>query len=66
MKISNEFPDLMTETRPRVDTKTAAHWLNRRPQTLRTYAMTGHPIAPVRFNGRLAWKVSDIRALMGV
>lgn len=65
-KTPRQFPDLLTETRPTVDTATAAHWLSRRPQTLRVYALTGHPICPVRFNGRLAWPVSEIKRVMGV
>jgi hypothetical protein len=50
-----------------VDTATAAYYLNRRPQTLRAWACfeTG-PIRPMRINGRLAWRVADIKAVMGV
>jgi hypothetical protein len=65
-KAQRQFPDLLTEKRPTVDTATAAHWLSRQPQTLRVYALTGHPIRPVRFNGRLAWPVSEIKRAMGV
>jgi len=60
------FPDLRTEQRPAVDTATAAHWLSRRPQTMRIWALTGHPIMPRRVNGRLAWPVAEIRRLLGV
>lgn len=46
-------------------TDEAAAALNRRPQTLRKWAgRENGPIRPVRINGRLAWKVSDIRALL--
>ena len=61
-----QFPDLRTEQRPAVDTATAAHWLSRRPQTMRIWALTGHPIMPRRINGRLAWPVSEIKKLLGV
>lgn len=61
-----QFPDLRTEQRPAVDTATAAHWLSRRPQTMRIWALTGHPIMPRRINGRLAWLVADIKKLLGV
>lgn len=60
------FPPLETVTRPTLDTTAAAFYLNRRPQTLRIWALTGHPIAPVRCNGRLAWPVAEIRRLLGV
>ena len=60
------FPDLRTEQRPAVDTATAAHWLSRRPQTMRIWALTGDPIMPRRVNGRLAWPVSEIKKLLGV
>ena len=61
-----QFPPLESVTRPAVSTAAAAYYLNRKPQTLRTWAMTGSPIAPVRCNGRLAWPVSRIRELLGV
>lgn len=61
-----QFPDIMEEKRPTVDTATAAHWTNRKPQTLRIWALTGHPIMPRRINGRLAWPVAEIRSLLGV
>ena len=55
------------ETRPAVDTATAAHYLNRRPQTLRNWAChEDGPIRPIRVHGRLAWPTAEIRRLMGV
>ncbi|KWF23429.1 helix-turn-helix domain-containing protein [Burkholderia cenocepacia] len=46
-------------------TDEAAAALNRRPQTLRKWAcLENGPIRPVRINGRLAWRVSDIQALL--
>jgi hypothetical protein len=61
------FPPLETVNRPTVETASAAHYLNRRPQTLRGWACleTG-PVRPLRVNGRLAWPVSEIRRLLGV
>ena len=46
-------------------TDEAAPLLNRSNQTLRKWACleTG-PIRPVRINGRLAWRVADIAALL--
>ncbi len=60
------FPPLELETRPTVSTATAAYYLNRKPQTLRIWALTGHPIVPRRVNGRLAWSTDAIRKLLGV
>ncbi len=49
-----------------VPTDVAAAALNRRPQTLRKWAcLENGPIRPVRINGRLAWRVADIQALLG-
>lgn len=46
-------------------TDEAAAAINRRPQTLRKWAcLECGPIRPVRINGRLAWKVSDLQSLL--
>lgn len=61
------FPPLESVSRPAVDTAAAAHYLNRRPQTLRGWASADDgPLRPVRVHGRLAWSVSEIRKLLGV
>ena len=61
------IPPLDLVTRPTVDTNAAAHYLNRRPQTLRAWAChEDGPIHPRRIHGRLAWSVIEIRALVGV
>jgi hypothetical protein len=58
---------LALETRAALPTAEAAHHLNRANQTLRIWAMTGEgPLKPLRINGRLAWPVADIKALVGV
>lgn len=47
-------------------TDEAAAALNRKPQTLRKWAcLENGPIRPVRINGRLAWRVADLLALLG-
>ena len=62
-----QFPPLELESRPRVPTEQAAHYLNRRPQTLRIWACREDgPIRPIRINGRLAWPVSELRRVLGV
>ena len=66
---SPAFPPLDRETRPAVDTAAAAHYLNRRPQTLRVWAcLETFPagLRPVRVNGRLAWPVAGLRRVLGV
>ncbi|HMN91657.1 MAG TPA: hypothetical protein PKC60_00360 [Hydrogenophaga sp.] len=65
---AHHFPPLELESRPAVPTEQAAHYLNRRPQTLRWWAMRdgAGPIRPLRVNGRLAWPVSEIRRVVGV
>jgi hypothetical protein len=46
-------------------TDEAAAVLNRRPQTLRKWAcLENGPIRPIRINGRLAWRVSDLQQLL--
>ena len=44
-----QFPALEAVTRPAVSTAAAAHYLNRRPQTLRGWAcLENGPIRPIR------------------
>lgn len=46
-------------------TDEAAAAINRKPQTLRKWAcLENGPIRPVRINGRLAWRVADLAALI--
>lgn len=48
-----------------VTTLEAANLLNRKPQTLRKWAcLESGPIRPLRINGRLAWRLADIQALI--
>ena len=51
--------------RDTVPTPEAAHVLNRKDQTMRKWAcLENGPIRPVRINGRLAWRVVDLAALL--
>ena len=62
-----QFPPLELVNRPTVDTAAAAHYLNRRPQTLRGWAcLENGPIRPIRINGRLAWPVSELMRVLGM
>lgn len=61
------FTPLHLETRVAVETAVAARHLCRQPQTLRGWAcLSTGPLQPVRLNGRLAWRVEDIRKLLGI
>jgi len=65
--VSENFPELAEVARGRdtLPTNEAAPSINRRPQTLRKWAcLENGPIRPIRINGRLAWKVSDLRGLL--
>lgn len=61
------FGLLEHETRPGVETAAAAYYLNRKEQTLRSWACaeTG-PIRPRRINGRLFWPTARLRELVGL
>ena len=49
-----EFPPLELVNRPAVDTAAAAHYLNRKPQTLRGWAcMENGPLRPIRIKAML-------------
>ncbi len=63
------FSLLETETRPTVDTETAAHYLNYSTQTLRYWSHKGSgPLQPVRIPGsnKLQSRTAELRALLGV
>ena len=63
---ANAVP-LAQEIRTALPTAEAAYHLNRAQQTLRLWAMREDgPLRPVRINGRLAWKVADLRRVLGV
>lgn len=64
--VLDKFPPLEQVNRPTVPTEQAAYYLNRRPQTLREWAMTGKVIVPMRLNGRLAWPTAEIKRALGV
>ena len=62
-----QFTPLKLEHRPAVNTAAAAHYLSRRPQTLRGWAcLENGPLRPMRINGRLAWPVAELRRVLGV
>jgi len=67
---AQQYTPLAQEKRTHVDTAAAAHYLNRRPQTLRGWHCHGaFPTAslrPLAINGRLAWSVAAIKSVMGV
>lgn len=65
--IEPQFPPLEQINRPTVPTEQAGYYLDRRPQTMRIWAMREDgPLRPIRVNGRLHWPVADIRRLLGL
>lgn len=64
MELINQL--MARATLPEVlNTEAAAASINRKPQTLRKWAcLENGPIRPVRINGRLAWRVSDLQSLL--
>ena len=63
--VAQIFTPLEQITRPTVPTDAAAHYLNRKPQTLRSWAsLENGPLRPVRINGRLAWPIAGIKSLL--
>jgi len=62
-----DFPALaaVAKGRDTLPTDKAAIAINRAPQTLRKWAcLENGPIRPIRINGRLAWKISDLQNLL--
>lgn len=58
---------LASETRAVLSTREAAFQLGRAQQTLRLWACNEDgPLRPLRINGRLAWRVADLRKLLEV
>jgi hypothetical protein len=65
MNAEAKFIALAEETRSAIKTNEAAFHLGRSPQTLRKWACyEDGPVRPIRVNGRLAWLVADIKALL--
>ena len=64
----NVYEPIEQVTRPNVPTHQAAYYLDRKPQTLRMWALRegAGTIDPMRINGRLAWRVSDLKKVLGV
>jgi hypothetical protein len=66
--MSRVFQSLDSVLNPVLPTDQAAHYLMRRPQTLRIWA-TGRgnpPIQPIRVGGRLGWPTAEVKKLCGV
>ena len=64
---NNNFPPLEQVTRDVLTSEEAAFYLNRKPQTMRAWAcLENGPLRPLRINGRLAWKVSEIKSILQV
>jgi hypothetical protein len=65
MNAEAKFIALAEETRSAINTNEAAFHLGRSPQTLRKWACyEDGPVRPIRINGRLAWLVADLQAVL--
>lgn len=62
------IPPLSQESRETISTREAAHHLGRSKATLHAWScgVRTAPIQPVRNGSRLAWRVADIKRLLGV
>lgn len=61
------FLPLEQVIKPNLTTAETAHYLNRRPQTLRVWAcLENGPIRPRRIGGLLAWPTASVKVLAGV
>ena len=62
------FPPLEMVNKPNLTTKEAAHYLNRRAQTLRIWKCHGPGLVrPLNILGRLAWPTAEVkRAVLGI
>ena len=66
-KFTAQYLPLEQVNKPNLTTSECAHYLNRRPQTLRGWAcLENGPLRPTRINGLLAWSTSTVKALAGV
>lgn len=64
MSLFQSIDEVKSTTLP---TEAAAFHLNRKPQTLRCWAMRENGlIRPLRINGRLAWPVKEIKKVLGM
>jgi hypothetical protein len=66
-KFTAQYLPLEQVTKPNLTTAETAHYLNRRPQTLRGWAcLENGPLRPIRIGGLLAWSTATVKALAGV
>jgi hypothetical protein len=60
-------PPLEEVQQPLLDTKSAAYYLMAQAQTMRCWAARGvGPIRPVKIGGRLRWRTSEVKKLVGI
>jgi hypothetical protein len=65
--IACSYVGLSLQIRDTVSTAEAAYYLNRKEQTLRRWACyEDGPLRPIRVNGRLAWRVADIKRVLQI
>jgi len=59
------YPAIELEQRKRIPTNNGAYYLDRSPQTLRSWAcLENGPIRPIKIHGRLFWSTEEIKKLL--
>jgi hypothetical protein len=61
------YPPLALVTKPNLTMADLGYYLDRRPQTCRSWAsLENGPLRPKRIGGLLAWSTTQVKALAGV
>ena len=64
-KRTKVYPPIELEQRQRIPTNNTAYYLDKSPQTLRSWAcLENGPIRPIRIHGRLFWPTAEIKKLL--
>lgn len=65
--LNRQHPPLEEIQKPLIDTRAAAYYLMAQEQTMRSWAARGvGPIRPVKIGGRLRWRTSEVKKLVGI
>jgi hypothetical protein len=65
--LNRQHPPLEAVQQPLLNTASAAYYLMAQAQTMRSWAARGTgPLKPVRIGGRLRWRTSDVKKLVGI
>jgi hypothetical protein len=60
-----KYESLDQVDKPVLTTAECAHYLNRKPQTLRAWAcLKSGPLTPINLFGRLGWRTEDVKRFL--